>query len=370
MFSTIILFILVLAVLVFAHELGHFWVAKKMGMAVEEFGFGFPPKMFGWEKGGTIYSINWIPLGGFVRIKGENGILDALAHDSFVAKKIWQRFLVLIAGVTMNFLLAAVLLSVGFMFGMPSAIESDMPRGATVRDPRIEVVSVLAESPAARAGVESGDVILSLNQEMEFFGSDAVRTFIVSRGDSGITLKIKRDGEVLEKTVSSELLPSVGIRGIGVGLIQTATVSFPFHLAIWHGFGSAISLLAEIARVFASLLWHLLAQGRLAADLSGPVGIAVMTGEAASLGFMSLLQFTALLSLNLAVINALPFPALDGGRIIFLLFEKIRRKSISRMVENFVHNLGFALLMVLIVAVTYRDVVRFGGGFMKKIFGN
>jgi len=369
MLLTILLFILVLAILVFAHEFGHFWVAKKMGMKVEEFGFGFPPKMFGWEKGGTMYSINWIPLGGFVRIKGENGLLDALAHDSFAAKKAWQRFCVLIAGVTMNFLLAAVLLSIGFLFGMPSATDSVMPKGAIVRNQQIEVLSVLAEGPAARAGINSGSRILSLDGQKTFAGTDAVRAYIAEHGDAGILVEYAAGEEIFKTKIVSEPLPNLGRNGIGVGLMQTATVSFPIHLAIWHGFMGAVALTIEIFQSFGGLLWNLVTQGKLAADLSGPVGIAVMTSQAASMGFASLLQFAALLSLNLAVINALPFPALDGGRILFLLIEKIRRKPVSRAIENVVHNAGFALLMVMVLAVTYRDVARFGGGLMKTLFG-
>lgn len=358
MLLTILLFIAVLAVLVFAHEAGHFFVARKMGMAVEEFGFGFPPRMFGWKKNNTMYSVNWIPLGGFVRIKGETGIVDAFADDSFIAKKAWRRFLVLIAGVTMNFLLAAVLLSVGFMFGMPSSTDSVMPKGARIRNQQIEVVSVLSESPASRAGIHPRNRIISLDGKTSFAGTEAVRAYIAEHGDAGILVKYMAGDDVFEKKIVSEPLPNVGRNGIGVGLMQTATVSFPFHLAIWHGFSGAVSLTAEIVRAFAGLFWNLLTQGRLAADLSGPVGIAVMTSEAASLGFVSLLQFTALLSLNLAVINAFPFPALDGGRILFLFLEKIRRKPISRSLENLVHNAGFALLMVLVVVVTYRDIVQ------------
>jgi regulator of sigma E protease len=371
MFWTLMLFLVMLSLLVFAHEFGHFIVAKKSGMKVEEFGFGFPPRLFAVRRGDTDYSVNWIPLGGFVKIKGESGQNRGDA-DSFASKPAWKRFAVLIAGVAMNLALAAVLLSAGFMAGLPSAAEGDLPAGAAVEDARMRVVTVAPDSPAARAGIETGDELLSIDGRT-FDAAEAARAYIGREGDGGIEVAVrKNDGAVTTVTLAAEDIPGVGVHGVGVGLVRTGLVSFPPHLAIWHGVGATVVYTSEVIGAFADLLKGLVVRQEVSVDLSGPVGIAVMTGEAAQLGFTYLLQFAALLSINLAVVNVLPFPALDGGRILFLAVEAIRRRAVDQRLEATVHNVGFALLMALVVLVTYRDFVKFGGqmwGAVKSLVG-
>jgi regulator of sigma E protease len=346
-------------------------VAKKSGMKVEEFGFGFPPRAFAIRRGGTEYSVNWIPLGGFVKIKGESGQFREEA-DSFASKHPFRRFAVLIAGVAMNLVLAAVLLSVGFMAGLPTAIDGELPAGATVTEARMQIVTVAEGSPAARAGFEAGDELMSLDGRV-FEGADAARDYIRESGDDGIEVAVKKeDGTFVVATVVSEDLANVDVHGIGLGMVRTGLVSFPPHLAVYHGTLATAAYTVEVVRAFADLLKNLVVEQRVSVDLSGPVGIAVMTGEAAELGVVYLLQFAALLSINLAVVNVLPFPALDGGRILFLAIEVIRRKAVDQRVEAVVHNVGFALLMTLVVLVTYRDFVKFGGqifGALKSLVG-
>lgn len=371
MITTILLFLVILSVLVFVHEFGHFIVAKKSGMKVEEFGFGFPPRAFAVRKGDTEYSVNWIPLGGFVRIKGESGEHRA-EPDSFSAKPKWKRFLVLVAGVAMNFLLAGVLLSAGFMVGLPTSIEGDLPANANVAETQLQVVTVAAGSPAERAGVSAGDELVSMDGAV-FDTAEAARDYIRAHGDGGIvTVVRKQDDAFATVTLTSEDLASAGVHGVGLGLVKTGLVSFSFFPAIAHGFVAATSYTVEVVRSFADLVRNLVVTQRVSVDLSGPVGIAVMTGQAADLGVVYLLQFAALLSVNLAVVNILPFPALDGGRILFLLIEAIRRKPANHQVEAVVHNVGFALLMALVLLVTYRDFVKFGGqmwGAVKHLVG-
>jgi len=371
MFWTLILFLVVLSLLVFAHEFGHFIVAKKSGMKVEEFGFGFPPRAFAIRRGDTEYSVNWIPLGGFVRIKGESGQHRG-ETDSFSSKPAWKRFLVLIAGVTMNLVLAAVLLSAGFMAGLPTAIDGDMPAGAVVEEAKMRVVTVAEGSPAARAGMEAGDELVSMDART-FDSAEAAREYIKEEGDDGIEVVVKKDdGAFVTVTVASEDIANIDVHGLGVGLVRTGLVSFPPHLAVYHGVTATVSYTVEVVRSFADLIKNLVVHQTVSVDLSGPVGIAVMTGEAASLGFTYLLQFAALLSINLAVVNVLPFPALDGGRILFLAIETLRRKAVDQRLEAIVHNVGFVLLMLLVVLVTYRDFVKFGGqmwGAVKGMIG-
>jgi len=365
MILTILIFLILLSVLVFVHELGHFLVARKTGMAVEEFGFGFPPRMAGFRRGGVLYSVNWIPIGGFVKIKGEDGSSKS-EDDSFAAKKPWQRFLVLIAGVVMNFLFAAFLFSIGYMSGLPTAIEGTLPKQAVVREQKISIMQVLPNSPAARAGIVSGDVLVSLNGA-PVSDASSVRSVILEHQD-GVKLMVqKKEGGFQEVTLVSEDLPSVKTKGIGVGFLETGLVSYPWYLAVPQGFVATARLTQDIFVSLGLMIKNIFSEQKVAMDLAGPVGIAVMTKEVAAQGWIYLLQFAALLSVNLAVVNILPFPALDGGRVLLLIIEKIRGKSVQASVETVIHNIGFICLMALVVFVTYRDLVRLSGAFIGAI---
>ena len=359
MILTVLLFIAILSVLVFVHELGHFLMARACGMKVEEFGFGFPPKAFGIRRGDTLYSINWIPIGGFVRIKGENGN-DKFDHDSFSSKKPWQRFLVLIAGVAMNFFLAAVLLSIGFMIGLPSVIDKDIPIHAIAHNDHLSVMQVLADSPAAHAGVMTGDAIVSINGS-QIASADVARTYMHDHGQAGMDMVFQKpDAKLLTVHVTSEPLNVNGSKTVGIGIAfeRTATLSYPFYFAIPQGVVATWEFTGDILNSFGGLLKNLVVSHRVGVDLSGPVGIAVMTGQVAAMGFVYVLQFAAILSLNLGVVNVLPFPALDGGRIFFLAIEKLRGKAMNERAEILMNNLGFLVLMALVVFVTVKDVVK------------
>ena len=384
MLMTIIVFIVVLSVLVFAHELGHFITARRLGVRADEFGFGFPPRVIGFYKnkfgkwrhvrgartfeslessqdenqvpapGSTIYSINALPIGGFVKIKGENDNGDK-EPDSFAAKKIWQRILILSAGVIMNVILAWFLLSVAYMLGMPQAT-SDLGKNARVNDSKVLIYDVRPESPAASAGLEPGDFILSVDGQLVALETD-VQDLISTRANQEVNLQIMRG----EKEENLTVIPTELDEGraiIGVGIMAAGEVSYPFFSAIYEGAKLTGWILKEIVLAFIGLFRNLFAGQPVGADLAGPVGIASITGQAARLGLAHLLQFTALLSLNLAIINILPFPALDGGRILFLLIEKVKGKPVRRDIEAILHNIGFLLLIMLIIFITYKDIVR------------
>lgn len=357
--GTLLLFIIVLSLLVFVHELGHFVMAKRMGMKVEEFGFGFPPRLWGVKRGETMYSINWIPLGGFVKIKGESGE-QAQDQDSFASKPAWKRFVVLIAGVAMNLVLAAVLFSIGYMSGLPSIIDESLPSSARIESQEITVMQVVEGSPAAEAGVVSGDVIASLDGQVLSSDVEARDYFAANAADGVDVLVQKSDESYVTYSLTSEYLESVDTTGVGIAFVSTGLVSYPFFQAIGQGIYTTYQFTVEILKAFGGLIADLVIRQEVAVDLSGPVGIAVMTGQVAAMGLIYLLQFTAVLSINLAIINVLPFPALDGGRILFLLIEKLRGRAVDQKVEVAVHNLGFMLLMVLVVLVTYKDFVTFG----------
>ncbi len=367
MFLTVVIFIVILSILVFVHELGHFFTAKKFGMGVEEFGFGFPPrvlKMF--SKNGTDYTLNWIPLGGFVKIKGESGE-NAEDEDSFAHKKIWKRFIVLVAGVSMNMILAWVLLSFGFGIGTPHVI--DEAEAVNYPDSKIEVLSVIENSPAAGAGIAIGDQIIGVDG-IGVFSIDEFQKYILENSDREITVEVKRSDEYLEYKLKPIFEPEIDRPAIGVGLVRTAVISYPWYESIWQGAKATVFTTARIFSAFGGMIKNLFTSGSLGADVAGPVGIAVMTGQVVNLGFIYVLQFAALLSINLAIINILPFPALDGGRVLFLIIEKIIRRPVNQKLEAIVHNTGFMLLMLLILVVTFRDIGKFSENILnvfKKI---
>lgn len=363
---TVLLFLLILSLLVFAHEFGHFFVAKKSGVAVEEFGFGFPPRAWSFTYKGTVYSLNWIPMGGFVRLKGENGA-DRHAADSFGAQKPWKRFLVLFAGVAMNYLAAAVILSISFAVGSPTVLSDGIPEGASVRQVEIRVATVIEGSPAARAGIVPGDVLLSLDGT-PVTTEAAARDYIRSRANGVDALVRSASGaDHTYHLVAEDLKAANNVHAVGIGMMATGLVSLPVWRAVPHGFAAAAGMVRDVAVGLWDLLKSLVVQHKVSADLTGPVGIAVMTGDVAKLGLLYLLPFVAILSANLAVVNLLPFPALDGGRILFLLIEKIRRKPTDERVEALAHNIGFLVLIILIFLVTARDLLQVGGRILSAI---
>ena len=354
---TLIVFIVILGLLVFVHELGHFLSAKKAGVKVEEFGFGFPPRLWGIKKGETIYSVNLIPLGGFVKILGEDGEGENNPH-SFANKKIGQRAKILIAGVAMNILLGAVLLSLGYLIGLPEAIDDSQSVGAA----KVQISFVGPGSPAEKAGLKIGDEILVISNGAQEAGNiflvKTVQDFIAENKGQALTLKIKRGAEILSLSVVPRIEHPSDEGPMGVALARVAVVSYPWHQALWQGIKSVGQLVWLILVFLGGFLWSLISQGKMVGEVMGPVGIFSITGQAAQMGFVYLLQLTALLSVNLAIINILPFPALDGGRLLFLLMEKIKGSPVSQKVEKVVHSAGFVFLILLMAVVTLRDVMK------------
>ncbi len=377
MLLTLIVFIIVLSVLVFVHELGHFWVARKFGVKAEEFGIGFPPRAFGiyknkdgkWKKiignkqvddaADTIYSVNWFPLGGFVKLGEDEEGGDNPNH--FTNKKIWQRVSIISAGVIMNIILAAILITVGFMMGLPQSLDNT-GHSAQIYDKKIQIVEVMPDSPAQAAGLQIGDVIAGINGK-QFIGYKDLQKFVNNHTGEELSYSIKRDQKEITKNIKPVIMKETGAGGVGVGIIETGIVKYPFFTAIWEGIKTTIFLTWAIIIAFYELIKGLVMGHGMSADIAGPVGIAAMTGRVARMGFVYILQFTALLSINLAIINFLPFPALDGGRIVFLFIEKIKGSPVKRELEAAIHNIGFALLMLLILVVTFKDVAKFGYWF-------
>jgi regulator of sigma E protease len=360
MFLTIIVFLLILGLLIFAHELGHFVSAKKAGVKVEEFGFGFPPRIFGFKKGDTIYSINAIPLGGFVKIFGEEQ--DDKRSESkfaFYNKPIWQRAVILVMGVVMNLILAVVLLSIVHMLGIPTFVEQGQE--ANYRNIQIQIVETAKNSPAEIAGIKIGDTIVSLaygSEKVEIKEIEEVQKFIGFHSGQEISVEIKRGNEIIVKNLTPRVDPPKEEGALGIAMSKTGLVSYPWHTAISKGIEATGKLAVTMITMFWLLIKTLLFQGKMIGDVAGPIGIAVLTSQVVQLGWVYVLQFAAILSINLAIINILPFPALDGGRLLFLLIEKIKGKPVKVKTERIAHTLGFAILIGLMIIVTLRDVIK------------
>ena len=356
---TALIFIIVLGVLVIVHEFGHFITAKRAGMKVEEFGFGFPPRIFGIKKGETTYSLNWIPFGGFVKILGEGGEEASNPH-SFASKKASKRAKVIVAGVVMNIILAFLLLIIGNMMGLRIGIdESD--HNPLIHDRRVQIVQVLPHTPAAESKLESLDEIIGFrinNQEILVSSVAGVQENINHNRGNNIVIKIRRGGAVFEKDLIPRLSPPPGEGALGISLAMTGVIKYPWYRAIDVGAKQTGILLVNTVYGYGHIINKVFTTGSPGAELSGPIGIAKFTGQAARIGLAYLIQLTALLSVNLAILNIIPFPALDGGRLLFIGIEKIKGSPISRRVENLFNSVGFALLILLMIYVTTKDISR------------
>lgn len=363
---SIILFFLVLFVLVLVHEWGHFIVTKKTGMRVDEFAIGFPPKLFGIKRGETEYTFNALPLGGFVKIWGENyedEVEAEVTNDTdtsrgFSSRPKWAQALVLVAGVTMNILFAWFLFSLTYMIGVPTPVDESVATDSA----ELVVAGVLPESPGAV--LPTGAVVTNVKYGEKVLEAPTPTEF------SKAVLAVAPEPVVVSYTVGDEekevtLVPVKGLieadverYAVGVSLAMFETEQMSFFTAIgegaqatWYGF-----------QQIAVGLWKLISQSFVGdADFSqvaGPVGIVGMVGDAAAYGVTALLTFTAIISLNLAVINLLPFPALDGGRLVFVAIEAITKKPIPHVWAGRVNLIGFAILMLLMIAVTYSDIIK------------
>ncbi len=354
--SSVLLFIVILSLLVLVHEAGHFFTALWTGMKVEEFGIGFPPRLFSWKRRNIRYSINWIPIGGFVKIKGETGE-DRNDPEAFVSKAAWKRLLVLSAGVIMNAVLAVVLLTAGFIAGSPQVIDETTSPQAVVQNVSVQVYTVLDSSPAKNAGLAVGDQIVSIDDNLVSDESQA-QTYIQEHENAMMRFSVKRGDTYYTYDLTPTVLAEVeGHKAIGIGMVRVGTVSYPWYLAPVKGVEATVAIGSQMIGALVDLVRGLIVEHHVSVDLSGPVGIAMLTGQVAQLGFSHVVQFAALLSINLAIINFIPFPALDGGRALFVLIEKVRGKPVSAKAETITHNIGFGLLMILILVVTYRDVI-------------
>ncbi|MBI2909454.1 MAG: site-2 protease family protein [Chloroflexi bacterium] len=343
MLTTILAFAVLIGFLVIAHELGHFVTARLFGVKILEFGLGFPPRLFAIKRGETDYSVNALPLGGFVKMEGEE---NPEGPGSLAGKSVGVRFTVLTAGSLMNALLPIVLFSVGLM----------IPREVVVG--QVQVREVAANSPAERAGLRAGDLILRVNDRPVESTPDLLYGLQLNTG-SEVTLTIKRDGfGQTPVRVVPRWNPPPGQGAVGIAIYMPTPIKQTRAYPVWEAVPLGVRKSLDMLTLAKNEITGWVIRG-VAPAVAGPVGIAQMTGEVVRVGLPPLLDWTALISMNFAIVNMLPLPALDGGRIAFLFVEVLRRgRRVPPEKEGLVHLIGFGLLIALSLLITYQDILR------------
>ena len=351
---TILIFILTLSILVLVHELGHFLMAKKMGVKVEEFGIGLPPKLFGIKKGETLYSVNLLPIGGFVKLFGEE-YSTPLALDknrTFVNKKPWQKTLIVLGGVLGNFLLGWFIFSYLVTQGVP------------VPTNNVIVEKVTKNSPASMAGLKEKDVILkfvppiSPMSPIPLTSSTSLITLTQKYAGKNVKLLVQRGHQQLTVDLVPRVNPPKGEGPLGIAITSFIEKKYPWYTAPYYGLIEAFNITAKISSELGKMLYNLVTFHKQNVDVAGPIGIANLAGQAVKFGKNAFLEFLALLSLNLAIMNILPFPALDGGRLVFVLYEGITKKRPNKNFEKYTNLIGFIMLLSLAAIITVNDVVK------------
>lgn len=351
MILTLITALAVLSLLILVHELGHFLSAKKAGMRVDEFGLGYPPRLWGKKIGETTYSLNALPFGGFVRIFGES--LEEKTdgkEGAFWAKSKKARTMVIVAGVIANFLLAVLAFSIVYsIMGIPTETN------------RVTVVGVAPESPAEEAGLEENDLILE-TEGQEITGLEQFTDLAGEKKGQEMTLLIQRGDQEVEYRLTPRESPPEGEGPLGVVVSSVEMVHYPLWQMPFRGgvegFKEAFAWTGLVIGGLKQMGTELITRGRVPKEIAGPVGILQITGRVTQGGALAILQFIGILSVNLAVLNILPFPALDGGRLMFVGYEALTRKRPKPEFERWVNTVGMIMILILAVLVTINDLDR------------
>ncbi|MBI2338607.1 site-2 protease family protein [Candidatus Daviesbacteria bacterium] len=349
-------------VLVLIHEFGHFLMAKRFGIKVEEFGFGIPPRLWGKKIGETIYSINWLPFGGFVKLLGEDEV-DTITvgktgkSRDFRAKSVWQRIVVVVAGVTMNLVLAWILFYIVIIAQNFKIIYPAL-------EPAVYIAEVQNDFPAQIAGIKIGEKLVAIDDQ-RVSSIEQARAFIKSKDSNPLSLTLTNiDGEDARKVTVTPKKQETGDVLIGVVF---SPIPFKEYKSLPQKLFSGISYSWDLTRItfvgLGNVFYELIYGnfGQVSKSVSGPVGLAVVTNDILSSGGISAvllpyLWFVGVISLTLTIFNVLPIPALDGGRLLFLVIEAVTRKKVKEDVEKMVHQIGFAILIALAVLITYSDI--------------
>ncbi len=360
---SIVFFILILVALILVHELGHFSVAKWFKIRVDEFGIGFPPRLLSVKFGETIYSINALFFGGFVRIFGENGDEGKEDPRSFVRKPRLVQSAVIVAGIVFNILFAWLAISVGYMTGLPTSAQHT--GFGTVEHAHATVVALIPNSPAQKAGIEPGDIIegveTATSRTTHNTNADDTRTFIAEHADESFVITVNRKDELHNYVVRAEEGFIEGRKAVGIQLDDVGTLTLPPHLAVLEGARLTYNLTIATAQGLAGFFAQIVRGVADYSTVAGPIGITTIGAGAVEEGFAAAVMITALISINLAIINLLPIPGLDGGRLLLIIIEAIRRKPLNQKVTVVATIGGFVFLIGLMVLVSFHDVARLIG---------
>ncbi len=355
MFLQIVIAFISIVSLVSLHELGHFLVAKKFGVRVEELGIGYPPRIFGKKIGETIYSINLIPFGAFVRLPGE--IEESKDPRSFSQQSLGRRALITLGGVIAFWVIAVVLLSSLSFLGTPTVVGDE--DSSFLIDPKVQIVDVSQDSPAQLAGLEVGDVIrkMSFGEELSsILTIREIQGFTNTHLEEKITLTIERGGEVLSIPLIPRANPPSGEGAMGVALVRTAIKKYPWYLAPWQGILATGNLTLNIVRGYITAIVNVFKRVPTGIQMVGPIGVSRMLAQAQQMGVNYFISFLSMIAIYLAVFNILPIPPFDGGKLLFLGIEAIRKKPVSVKIEQNITASLFVLLLILMVWVTINDI--------------
>lgn len=362
---SIIIFIIILSALIFVHELGHFLVAKKSGIRVDEFAIGFPPKIFSFVKNGTKYALNLIPFGGYVKIFGEElseESTDKNRKDSFANKSKLIQIAVLSAGVIFNVIFAWILFSISAFNGIPIDNPEDY-KTKYVEITGVQITSLQENSPALESEIPLGSNIIYIENQDKKLALDEINPEeiqnIIKESEGDILIKARnQDGQINEFTITPRENDD-GQRAIGVGLSGSLAIYHPnIFAAIYEGLKITGFVIKETVIAFYNLIYDGLTGDGSLDNVAGPIGIVGIVDDFYQLGLIRLFEFTAFISINLAILNIMPLPALDGGRITMVIYEAITRKRINPTVANTINVLGFFLLIGLMILITVNDVFR------------
>lgn len=355
---TFLIFFALLFVLIISHECGHFFSARAFGIRVDEFGFGLPPRIAGIKKGHTLYSLNALPFGGFVRIYGEEGEEDA--PDSFGRKSAFVRSVVLVSGVLANIALSYAVFSFLATRGIVEPLAEEEAIG--MPDARMMIVEIAPSSPAFAAGLQASDIVRRIGETHENMLTPQTigefQTYVQERVGEELLLFIERNGAEVVLSLQPRISPPSGEGPLGVALSWTRINRVLWYQAPIAGATLTYNATKHTVDGFIAIIREVFRGKGRDVPIAGPVGIFRIVGDAQNSGFDMVLFLTAILSINLALINILPIPGLDGGRFVFVLAESITRRRISPRISAVVHGAGLALLLTLMVLVTYLDIAR------------
>lgn len=353
MFFNILIILLTLILLASVHEFGHFIFAKRLGVAVEEFGIGYPPRVFGKKIGKTFYSFNWLPFGAFVKIEGQESI------GVYRNKTIGQRALIAIGGPLFSWIAGVILLAIIFLIGTYITI----PDEVEAIDAKVQVIAISSDSPADLSGIKAGDIIIALKSDLEELQINKIieiQEFIEKNKGKKITILLERTNNNFEVSLVPRVEVPAGEGAIGVSLARIVLEKFPLKSVLYEAFANAVMLTKYITFSFIGILQKIFSGKSLAGvAVVGPIGIGSLANQAIETGMVAYFQFIAIITLHLAIFNLLPIPVLDGGKLLFLGLEKINKGPLNRSIEESINSFFFILLVILMVIIAIKDIIKF-----------